>query len=162
MPIGRTGQTCVSRSPVEVFSLCQIFIERVGRPTLIWGLVSQISRQSAQTLPRSCLKLCHHAKAEPSPGHTGGTTGLVSLFSCWCKAGMKPIKPTSENTERKKGQAWTLPSHTGICSWSWSGIILEMPLMWSLLSHCIPEEKTVPVSLSLLAVPPPRMPVPTR
>lgn len=91
------------------------------------------------------------------PRGTQGTTGPVSclsLFLCWCKAGMKPIKSTSENmVHLRKGPGLDSSfSHRNlqlVLVW----YLLKMPLMWSLLSHCIPEEKTLPVSFSARCTP---------
>lgn len=73
---------------------------------------------------------------------------------CWCKTGMKPIKSTSENmVHLRKGPGLDSSfSHRNlqlVLVW----YLLKMPLMWSLLSHSIPEEKTVPVSSSACCAP---------
>lgn len=78
----------------------------------------------------------------------------LSLFLCWCKTGMKPIKSTSENmVHLRKGPGLDSSfSHRNlqlVLVW----YLLKMPLMWSLLSHSIPEEKTVPVSSSARCTP---------
>lgn len=138
-------------------SPCQTFIERVGRPfDLGLGLVSQALTLCPDT-PCSCPN-CVITPTLGLPRGTQGTTGLVSclsLFLCWCKAGMKPIKSTSENMVcwRKGPGLDSSFSHRNlqlVLVW----YLLKMPLMWSLLSHCIPEEETVPVSLSARCTPP--------